>query len=206
MKPWLHAKSSAKKFGGEPDDYIDIHDWFDSTKAAMADVRHRAVLHNAFGIYLAEQVFGHFITNSAGKEVSVRDVGEQHVLEDLGRIPSIQDWLVGLEIQGWMGPERDRRKTTTITSGTAEVKRDPEDDVADGSRPVDPEADEVIGAGAEKARLKAMIAELKKLAEDIKTSQAPAVAPWPGKWPNYTLPDYTLPIPGKWPNETIVLD
>ncbi len=33
------------------------------------------------GIFLCEQVFGANITNSDGKKVSVRDIGEQHVVE-----------------------------------------------------------------------------------------------------------------------------
>jgi hypothetical protein len=44
------------------------------------------------------------ITNSDGKVVSVRDIGEQHVLEDFrGRfIPSAQDYLSEMEYQPWM--------------------------------------------------------------------------------------------------------
>ena len=34
--PLLHAKSSVKKFGGEVEDYIDIHNWFDETKSWIA--------------------------------------------------------------------------------------------------------------------------------------------------------------------------
>ena len=64
MKPWIHAKSSAKKFGGEPEDYLPIHDFMDSSKSAHADVRHRCVLHSAFGIYIVEKVFGTNIKNS----------------------------------------------------------------------------------------------------------------------------------------------
>lgn len=101
-KPYKHALSSAKKFGGKPEDYIKIHDWFDSTKACVPDVRHRAILHSAFGIFLAEQVFGHNITNSAGKVISVRDIGEQHVIEDMGTIPTMQDWLSEMPIKKWM--------------------------------------------------------------------------------------------------------
>lgn len=101
-KPWKHALSSAKKFGGKPEDYIKIHDWFDSTKQVVPDVRHRAILHSAFGIFLAEQVFGHNITNSDEKVISVRDIGEQHVLEDMGTIPTMQDWLREMPIKPWM--------------------------------------------------------------------------------------------------------
>ena len=110
MKPYLHARSSARKYGGEPEDYLPLHDFMDSTKAAHASVKHRAVLHSAFGIYLAERVFGHNVTNSAGRQVSVRDVAEQHVLEDLGTIPSLDDWLDCMELKPWMGgPSRKVR-------------------------------------------------------------------------------------------------
>jgi hypothetical protein len=49
-------------------------------------------------------VFGVVITTSAGRQVSVRDIGEQHVLEDFkGRfIPSAQDFLAEIEFHDWM--------------------------------------------------------------------------------------------------------
>jgi hypothetical protein len=101
--PWHHAISSVKRFGGAPEDYLRIHDWFDQTKAHMPDVRHRAILHSSFGIFLCEQVFGATITNSSGRDVPVRLIGEQHVMEDMGgKIPTVQDWLEGLPIRPWM--------------------------------------------------------------------------------------------------------
>ena len=102
--PYHHAISSARKWGGVPEDYLPIHDFFDSTKAVIADFRHRAGLHHAQGIYIAEQVFGHTLTNSAGRIVPVRFVGEQHVREDLGRIPSFADWVRSIRPEPWMGP------------------------------------------------------------------------------------------------------
>lgn len=108
-KPWIHAKSSARKFGGEPEDYLEIHQFMDSTKAALADVRHRAILHNSFGCFLAERVFGVVLTNSEGKEFSPRDVAEQHVVEDMGCIPTIEQWLEEVTVQEWMGPKRARK-------------------------------------------------------------------------------------------------
>lgn len=101
--PYHHSLSSSRKFGGVPEDYLVIHQWFDQTKAHIPDVRHRAVLHSSFGIFLCEQVFGATITNSRGKQVPVRLIGEQHVMEDCGgRIPTLQDWLQGLPIEPWM--------------------------------------------------------------------------------------------------------
>ncbi len=93
MKPYIHAKNSVKKWGGKEEDYIAIHNWFDQTKAHVPDMRHRAILHNSFGIYLLEQQFGITIKNSDGVMISVRDIGEQHVLEDLGTIPTLQDCI-----------------------------------------------------------------------------------------------------------------
>ena len=118
MKPLHHAQISAKRYGGVIEDYIEIHDFFDSSKAAFADVRHRAILHNSFGIYLAERIFGTYITNAQGKKVSVRDIAEDHVAEDMGgRIPSVQDWLQHLEIQPWMkNLKSERIKKTTVIS------------------------------------------------------------------------------------------
>lgn len=108
MKPLHHANLSAKKYGGKPEDYLELHDFFDSSKAAVADVRHRAILHNAFGIFLLEKVFGTFITNSDGKRVNVRDIGEDHVIDDLGFIPTVEHWVKNMSIQPWMGGQRKR--------------------------------------------------------------------------------------------------
>lgn len=103
MKPLIHAKISVKKYGGCVEDYMEIHNFFDSSKAAMPDVRHRAILHSAFGIFVVEKIFGDYITNSDGKMVSVRDVAEEHVLQDLGFIPTVEKWLGELPIEPWMG-------------------------------------------------------------------------------------------------------
>jgi hypothetical protein len=102
MKPYIHAKNSVRRYGGKIEDYMAIHDFFDSTKSAWADIRHRAILHSSFGIYLVEKVFGTTITNSDGKQVSVRDIGEDHVVEDCGQIPTIEKWLKNLPVEDWM--------------------------------------------------------------------------------------------------------
>jgi hypothetical protein len=62
--PLEHAKNSARRFGGVPDDYLPIHKWFDESKAIMADVRHRTLRHHAEGIFLAERIFGIAIRDS----------------------------------------------------------------------------------------------------------------------------------------------
>lgn len=106
-KPWIHAESSARKFGGQPEDYIEIHNFMDSSKSAFPDNRHRVLTHNSWFIGPdgpLERAFGITITNSDGRSVSVREIGEQHVLEDYGNryIPSPQDFIENMEYQDWM--------------------------------------------------------------------------------------------------------
>jgi hypothetical protein len=109
---FYHAVSSAKKFGGEWQDYIELHQFFDSTKAHITDNKHRMVLHNGFGIFLAERVFGPVIVRkSDGKTVPTRLIGEQHVLEDLGRVPTLAQCLESLPLEQWM--MRAARKLST---------------------------------------------------------------------------------------------
>jgi hypothetical protein len=100
--PHHHALSSVKQWGGQVDDYLPIHNWFDESKAFIGDFRHRALRHHAEGIFLCEKIFGVTITNSTGRQIPVRWIGEQHVKEDLGRIPSASDWLNCIRPELWM--------------------------------------------------------------------------------------------------------
>ena len=45
--PNIHANSSVKKFGGRPEDYIDIHNWLDATKSWVGNVHFRSSGHKA---------------------------------------------------------------------------------------------------------------------------------------------------------------
>ena len=89
---YFHALSSVRKWGGVVEDYLPLHQWFDQSKAILADPRHRALRHHAEGIFMLETLFGAAIVNADGRPVPVRLVGEQHVREDLGSIPSFADW------------------------------------------------------------------------------------------------------------------
>jgi hypothetical protein len=112
MKAFLHGKIHAKKYGGVPDDYADIDDFIDSTKQAVADVRHRAILHSAFGCFVVEKMFGRTRVNSDGREYSPRDVAEDHILQDLGFIPSMEQYLNNMTIQPWMsGTEKKNARS-----------------------------------------------------------------------------------------------
>jgi len=101
--PIHHATSSACRFGGRPEDYQAIHDWLDATKEMMCDFRHRALRHHSQGVFEAERVFGASIRNSAGNDVPVRYVVEQHIKEDCGGIvPTVSDWLSRIRPESWM--------------------------------------------------------------------------------------------------------
>ena len=106
--PIEHARNSAKKFGGDLEDYLAIHRWFDESKAFFADFRHRALRHHTEGIVLAERIFGVTVLNLDGNTVPVRYLGEQHVKEDLGRIPTAQEWLARINPERWMYGQRLR--------------------------------------------------------------------------------------------------
>jgi hypothetical protein len=123
-KPWIHAKSSARKFGGSPEDYIEIHNLMDSSKGCIGDNRHRTLTHNSWFISAGgplERIFGLVITNSSGREVSVRDVGEQHILEDFGMrfIPTPQDYLQEMEPKSWMSNGREDSPSSFRRIGVA---------------------------------------------------------------------------------------
>lgn len=103
--PHIHAASSVKRFGGEESDYLKIHQKMDCSKGYMPDNRHRVLTHNMFWILeVMVPLFGDTITNSAGKKVSVKDICEQHVLEDFRHkfIPTPQDYIEHMEMKDWM--------------------------------------------------------------------------------------------------------
>ncbi len=95
--PYEHAKSSAKKFGGIPSDYIEIHEWFDATKAWIGHSKHRMFRHHSEGIFELEKLFGVSFINSDGRTVYTRYVGEQHVREDCNNyVPSAKEWITNI--------------------------------------------------------------------------------------------------------------
>ena len=116
-----HSLSSVKKFGGVVEDYLPLHNWFDESKSFIADNRHRVLRHHAEGIFMLEKLFGVTITNSDKKKIPTRFIGEQHVFEDLGRIPSFQDYLVGMHVHDWM---RRGRKLTQTETGEYDEEND----------------------------------------------------------------------------------
>jgi hypothetical protein len=109
---YFHAQSTARKFGGTPEDFLPIHEFLDGSKVTFPDVRHRALLHNSWGIWMAQEVFGRVIEiEKAGggtKKIPVREIAENHIIEDLGFIPEVGDWLRDMPIKVWMGGKQHR--------------------------------------------------------------------------------------------------
>ena len=104
---YRHAQSSARRWGGDPEDYLKIHEFIDGSKRAFGDVRHRALLHNTWGCWVAQEVFGPMLViekrEGGEKRVPVREIVERHIEEDLGFIPSPGDWLNHMNMVSWMG-------------------------------------------------------------------------------------------------------
>lgn len=131
MNPYIHAKNSANRFGGVPEDYLGVHQFMDSAKEGMATIAHRLLLHNSFGVVLAEKVCGElvvkpdgipvrtpYITNSDGDKVFVRDIAQQHVMDDLsGKIPTL------FECFGWIRPEMVPEKLGVFDVVIRQAKR-----------------------------------------------------------------------------------
>lgn len=140
MKPFVHAERSAKKYGGKPEDYLDIHQMMDSSKAHIADHRHRALFHHSYGAFLMEQFFGVTRTNSEGKVYCVRDIAEDHILEDLGHIPTLADFFKNMEIQPWMGKRMAKAEKRIIPKQSVEQETDNNEEdgeeIAEKSKPV----------------------------------------------------------------------
>ena len=106
MKASNHCLSSVKYFGGRVGDYHCIHAWFDESKDHYGDIRHRALRHHTQGIKECEMKFGIVINNSDGKDIPTRSIAEQHIREDLGFIPTIQDWFKEIRPRAWMASTR----------------------------------------------------------------------------------------------------
>lgn len=92
MKPLQHAQISQKTHGGKWQDYIAVHSFLDSSKAACAHFKHRFLLHHREGIELGARIYGASLTTSENKTIETRRILTEHLIEDVGRIVSVEDW------------------------------------------------------------------------------------------------------------------
>lgn len=109
MNPLAHSESSMKKFKGETEEdfkqFMTIHKKMDCSKGWVADNRHRALSHHMFWVMeVMVPLFGDYIILSDGKRVSVKDICEQHILEDyrMKFIPTPQDFIQEMGFKKWM--------------------------------------------------------------------------------------------------------
>jgi hypothetical protein len=109
MDAVYHARSCVRKWGGTEQDYLAIHEWFDETSAHINDLRHRLLRHHSQGVAECIRRFGRMLTLANGRQVPVKQIAERHIVEDLGFIPSLSDWVRSLKLQPWMmQPKRKR--------------------------------------------------------------------------------------------------
>ena len=92
MKPLQHAQISRKTYGGCWRDYIEIHNFLDSSKASCAHFKHRFLLHHQEGVELGARIFGTKLINSENETVKIRRLLTNHLIEDVGRVVRVEDW------------------------------------------------------------------------------------------------------------------
>lgn len=103
MKPIHHAMVSARLFGGEPEDYVSLHSFFDSSKGALPDMRHRAALHSVdHGAAVMRLTF----PETMGPGVALADLCVQHVLDDQGFEVRLEHWLADCELPAFLRARR----------------------------------------------------------------------------------------------------
>ena len=99
--PHIHAQSSVKRWKGVESDYLAIHQKMDCSKAHFPTAQHRVLTHTMFWVYeVMIPLFGDTIINSDGKQVSVKDICELHILEDFHMkfIPTVSDFLQEMDV------------------------------------------------------------------------------------------------------------
>jgi hypothetical protein len=107
VNSWQHAVSAARRWGGDPQLYLPIEEFIDSSKKVIGDARHRSLYHHTFGVWLCQEIFGVTIEvprkEGTPKQVPVRLIAERHILEDLGWLPSPKDYIDKMPLAAWMG-------------------------------------------------------------------------------------------------------
>lgn len=137
MKPYDHAVASAKTFGGTWEDFIEIHNFFDQFRSSVGDPRHRMFLHNTNGVLLCEQVFGPVWAISGDKSVATRDIAEHHIISDLGKIPTPQEWLDNIGNPDFVKPTKSKLERAVDKTEETEIIDTPSPDKLIEFDPID---------------------------------------------------------------------
>jgi hypothetical protein len=118
--PYDHAVHSTRLFGGQPEDYLPVHDWLDASKSSYAHFRHRAARHHAFGVDECTRIFGSFLQNSCHASVPVSHIAMQHIREDCGGLlPDLSMWFEGMPAYDWLPPANQLKTTDACAEATA---------------------------------------------------------------------------------------
>ena len=105
------AKGLAARWGGTPDDYLALVEFFDKPRKFAPDNSDAAdlITHNSFGIFLAEELFGTTITLSgktrSGNQpqfISTRSAAEDLVYARIGSIPPAGNLAAHTKLKLWM--------------------------------------------------------------------------------------------------------
>ncbi len=125
MNSVYHAKSSAKQWGGNWEEYLPIHDYLDQAKVGHGTVKHRAILHHTVGCSLCVQNFGPVLTLSTGRDVPVKEIAERHIVEDVGFLPTPDDYLkcINLKAAPWMGGSPSRLEKAGVKLSPSITRR-----------------------------------------------------------------------------------
>ena len=95
--PLDHKTNLSILYGGSPEDYRFIVNWF-----AVPNFYDRAFKHHCGAIFEAERVFGWEYPLENGGAVPTRLLGEQIIRSYYGKIPSMQDWIKAIPMEGFM--------------------------------------------------------------------------------------------------------
>jgi len=120
MKPLQHARITARRYGGEWQDWIAIHDWIDRSKMIFPSMQHRMLLHSDFGEWLAVRIHGEKIGAEDGTIISTRDLFRDHQVEDLGRVVTLAEWLREIDADYWMRRRSPPRHLEQVREAPAE--------------------------------------------------------------------------------------
>ena len=97
MNAVIHSDISSKRWGAPAENFLEIHNFIDSSKEIESSNLHRAATHHlAFVRNVMIPIFGHTIHTSNDRKVNLKDCIEQdHILCDFANryLPSLGDYV-----------------------------------------------------------------------------------------------------------------
>lgn len=103
------AAGLAQRWLSPPGTFSALVAWFDQTERYSEDPRHRLLLHNSLGIFLAERALGPVLDPDGRRLIPTREAAELLVLARIGCIPSVHDVAARVRLEPWMAGSRHSR-------------------------------------------------------------------------------------------------